>query len=96
MDLKDFALGMALLCVRNTVIEQYHADGKLTDEEMKAFNKEVANKLYTVLLSTTSPDEKERQAAFAVFAGSRPYNWDAPQPDEGIRKAIRRAMRTES
>ena len=93
MDLKDFALGMALFCVRNTAIEQYHADGKLSDEEMKAFNKEVANKLYAALLAMTSPDAQEREAVFSLFASSRPYNWDAPQPDQDIRKAIRTAMR---
>jgi len=40
---------MAANCVRNTIIEDYHSQGKLTDEEMKAFNKEVASKLYTFL-----------------------------------------------
>ena len=35
---------MAVNCVRNTVIEDDHAGGKLDDAEMKAFNQEVANK----------------------------------------------------
>jgi hypothetical protein len=48
-DLKRLALLIAVNCVRNTVIEDYHSDGKLSDAEMKAFNQEVANKVYTFL-----------------------------------------------
>ena len=47
--LKRLALLMAVSCVRNTIIEDYHAQGKLDDAEMMAFNKEVANKIYTFL-----------------------------------------------
>ena len=42
---KDLALRMALYCVRNTVIENYHAAGKISDPEMMAFNKKVVNKI---------------------------------------------------
>ena len=44
-DVKRLALIMAVNCVRNTVIEDYHSQGKMTQEEMKTFNKEVAHKL---------------------------------------------------
>jgi hypothetical protein len=88
MSLQDVALGITHLCVRNTVIEQYHADGKLTDAEMKEFNKEVANKLYTALLLLTSRDPEESEATFSLFASHRPYNWDPPEIDQGIRKAV--------
>jgi hypothetical protein len=40
---------MAVTCFRSTVIETYHAEAKITDPEMMAFNKEVANKLYTFI-----------------------------------------------
>ena len=46
---QDLALRMALHCVRNTVIENYHTQGKISDEEMKAFNIEVANNIFTYL-----------------------------------------------
>ncbi len=45
--IQSLALIVAVNCVRNTVIEDYHADGKLSDGDMKNFNKDVANKLYT-------------------------------------------------
>jgi len=48
-DFKDLALRMALHCVRNTVIENYHTNGGISDLEMMAFNKEVVNKLYSFL-----------------------------------------------
>ena len=38
--------GMTLNCVRNTIIENYHCQGKLSDDDMKAFNKEVVNRIY--------------------------------------------------
>ena len=41
--LKRLALLIAVNCVRNTVIEDDHAAGKLDDPEMKAFNHKVAN-----------------------------------------------------
>jgi len=86
--MKDVALGLTLLCVRNTVIEQYHADGRLTDPEMKAFNKEVANKLYTALMMLVGSTAETGQAAVALFAAHRPHNWDAPEIDRNIRKAV--------
>ena len=46
---------MALHCVRNTVSEDYHASGKLTDAEMSAFNHEVADKIYSFLLLVLYP-----------------------------------------
>jgi hypothetical protein len=91
MDMRDIALGIAHVCVRNTVIEQYHAAGKLTDEEMKAFNKEVANKLYTTL--TLSCDRETLDAACALFVEYRPPNWDLPTIDRGIYKAVTRKGR---
>jgi len=93
MDLEDAALGIAHLCVRNTIIEKFHSDGKLTDEEMKAFNKKVSNKLFTALTSLTSRNPEECEAAFALFANHRPENWDSPRMDQGIQKAVARFKR---
>jgi hypothetical protein len=43
-DLKRLDLPMAVRCVRNTFIEDFHAQVKLYDAEMMAFNKDVANR----------------------------------------------------
>jgi hypothetical protein len=80
--LKRLALIMAVTCVRNTIIEDYHTDGKLNDKEMKAFNKEVANKLYTFLtfmFGAPSPERNEFLRMAEIFV---PHNWDEPDLDE--------------
>jgi hypothetical protein len=71
---KTLALIMAVNCVRNTVIEDYHSEGKLTDQEMKAFNKEVADKLYTFL-----------EYLYSMY----PTNWDQPALDPDLIKAAK-------
>src|ERR1700729_3986572 len=48
-DVKRLALLMAVNCVRNTVIEDYHAQGKLSNAEMMAFNREVARAPYSCI-----------------------------------------------
>lgn len=88
-DLKRLALLMAVTCVRNTVIEDYHADGKLSDEEMKRLNQEVANKIYTFLhyLFTDSPHD---QAAFLSAMGMMyPSNWDQPKLDASFVESVK-------
>ena len=79
----DLALRMVLHCVRNTVIEDYHSQGKLTDPEMKAFNKEVVNKAYTFLQIVLNPDyEEQKEVLFSSpYLFYKPSHWDAPEPD---------------
>jgi len=96
------ALRMALHCVRNTIIEDYHAAGKLTDREMKVFNKAVADKLYTFLLFSTHPKYLDIQDL--LFKSNNgftpllyvPVNWDMPQLDQNFLKAVRSAKKRRS
>lgn len=55
-NVKNFALSIAGLCLRNTVIEEFHKD-RISPDEMMAFNKEVANKLYTVFSYMFGPEK---------------------------------------
>ena len=61
VDTKMMAKAMTINCVRNTILETYHRQGKLSDEDMKAFNKEVANRIYTFLdcLNNRSATERD-------------------------------------
>lgn len=89
-----FALHIALHCMRNTVIEKYHLEGKISDLEMKAFNKEVANKIYSFLELIANPDLKqEHDVAFQGVQGLTPLfyspeGWDMPEFDERFKKII--------
>lgn len=89
IELKRLALLMAVNCVRNTVIEDYHAQGKLTDEEMKAFNKEVANKLYTFLEYIFNKPLEDQQAFLSAMSIMYPANWDQPKLDSEFIKAAK-------
>jgi len=87
--LQDLALLMALHCVRNTVIEDYHAKGKLIQNEMKAFNKEVANKLYTMLQLLLSPHfENFRESPMFNRLFYRPSDWDKSEIDKDLMGAV--------
>jgi hypothetical protein len=60
VETKMLAKAMTINCVRNTVIEQYHLQGKLSDADMKAFNKVVVNRIYTFLDCIHNRSERER------------------------------------
>jgi len=91
---KFFALHIALHCVRNTVIEKYHTESKISDTEMMAFNKEVANKVYSFLELAFNPGlQDECDIAFQGAQGFTPLfytpeRWDMPEFDAGFRKVI--------
>ncbi len=87
--LKRLALIMAVNCVRNTIIEDYHARGSLSQEDMKAFNKEVANKLYTFLRFLLKGSPEEREALLKVASLFYPSEWDQPVMDTEIKGAIK-------
>jgi hypothetical protein len=100
---RRLAIGMALLCVRNTCIEDIHAGigpysasgdfsdvkvvtpageipwprlSRIRDDEMRAFMKQVVDRLYTVLLRVDNPEFIERMDR---YARRMTRGWDAPQ-----------------
>jgi hypothetical protein len=87
--LKRLALLMTMNCVRNTVIEDYHAAGKLSESEMKAFNQEVANKIYTFLRFLLDKPIEEREAFLGAVGVMYPSHWDQPKMDESFVKAVK-------
>ena len=87
--LKRMALIMAANCVRNTIIEDYHAEGKLSNAEMMAFNREVVNKIYTFLRIGLFGKNKKRKIVFMAILGMMfPHGWDDPILDDGFLKAL--------
>lgn len=86
-ELKRLALLIAVNCVRNTVIEDYHADGQLSDAEMKAFNQEVSNKIYTFLHYLFNKPTKDQEAFLNAMSMMYPGNWNQPKLDRDFVKA---------
>lgn len=70
VDTKMIAKAMAINCVRNTLLEPYHQRGVLSDDEMKAFNKQVVNRIYTFLdcLNNRSAAERDLFLAKMIVA----------------------------
>jgi hypothetical protein len=86
---KDLALLMTVNCVRNTVIEDYHAEGKIDDSEMEAFNREVANKIYTFLQFLLEKSDVDRAAFLSVMGLMYPSDWDKPKTDRDFVSAVK-------
>lgn len=85
--LKKLALIMAVACVRNTCIEEFHARPQpqfLTDADMKRFNREVADKMYTFLHYLLGDDAEKRARFLAHMEPLLPYNWDQPSLYPGM------------
>ena len=91
-DLKRLALIVAVICVRNTIIEDYHSQGKLSDKEMMAFNKVVANKLFTFLYFMFDSPSAERKEFYRMTERMYPHNWDTPKLDDDMIKGVRIAL----
>lgn len=87
VDTKMIAKAMAINCVRNTVLERYHLQGKLSDADMKALNKVVVNRIYTFLDCIHNRSEREKNLFLGKMVGiSEPYtaNWDELEFDGDI------------
>ena len=80
-DIKWMAKIVAVNCVRNTVIEDYHANGQLSQDDMKAFNQQVCNNIYTFLTYMGGPPERFEKL-MRVWGMWFPHNWDDPELNE--------------
>jgi hypothetical protein len=89
---EKLALLMALQCVRNTVIEDYHSEGKIDDSEMMAFNKEVVNKIYTFLRFYFGSMPTEETSKFMAMNSMFLPNWDKPTLDKDMMAGVAIAM----
>lgn len=117
IDLDTFqiqALVMAVNCVRNTILEDYHSGitprskigdysdvkvvtpfggipwnklSRISDQEMKVFNIEVVNKIYTYLeflYNKKRFTDTQRAEFFNYCYAVFPHDWNAPQIDTGF------------
>ena len=87
VDTKIDAKLMTLYCFRNTIIERFHERGQLSQDDMKAFNKEVLNRLYTFLDCTRNRSKREKDLFLGrLTAELNGYTagWDEPEFDENL------------
>ena len=77
--LQAISKSLTHLIYRNTIVEELHAEGAcLNDETMKIINKEVNNRIYTLLNWYLSGDEEDRKTLYELvsFACIYGLNWD--------------------
>lgn len=76
------ALGMTVYCVRNTCLEDFHAEGTpIDDEKMKMFMKECSEKCAEVLSNLLSTDYMTRATmSYFLMEECMKYcqDWDTP------------------
>jgi hypothetical protein len=94
---QEMAALITLNCVRNSIIEDYRLQGKLTDEEMAIFTKEVLNKVYSFIELLSNPElEGLRKLPFkSPDFFYKPKGWSEPEFDDGWKKQLE-AMRNEN
>lgn len=63
---------------------------RISDKEMKAFNIQVVNRVYTFLqfILNDEQDKKKRDAFWEMISKHYPTDWDIPKLDEGIMKTM--------
>ena len=77
--LQTLSRALTHLVYRNTIVEDLHAEGaRLDDETMKIINKEVNNRIYTLLNWYFSENEEDRAfvAQLVSFSSMFGSNWD--------------------
>ena len=87
VETKFLAKAMTINCVRNTILERYHLQGKLSDADMKAFNKEVVNRIYTFLDCLHNRSATERDLFLTkMVAATEAFTakWDEPEFDGNL------------
>lgn len=82
---KQMAKMLTLLCVRYSVLEDYHAQGiPIGDDEMKTFMKDVVNRIYTFL---SLLEDENFHYTLNLHQGSI-KKWDDPEIDKSFIRGV--------
>lgn len=86
--IQHMALLMSVNCVRKTVLDDFVRDGKLSEEELRAFVQESTDKLYTFLTYLLDKSEEEKQLFLEVMNNSYPSGWKEPEMAAVFEEAV--------
>ena len=78
---KQVALIITANCLENSVVDTLHDKGVITDEQVRAFNKQVGDRLYTFLLYLLNKPSQQYSALLEALAQKYPGNWPLPELD---------------
>lgn len=88
-EIQRISLAIAAMCVRNTVLEDYHARGSISDDEIKTLMIQVVNKTYTFYQTYIYGNAADRRALNILTKMFFPYDWDEPTYDDKFMQALR-------
>ena len=80
------AKGLAYILCRE-LIEDAHAEYKISDEEMKRINKRAVNRA-AMLLKLKEKNLKAYETYLAANVGAYCMDWDEPEEDEDVKQII--------
>lgn len=80
------AKGLAYVLCRE-LIEDAHAEYKISDEEMKRINRRVVNRA-SLLMKLKAEHPKAYEKYIAANAALYCNSWDEPEEDEDVKKII--------
>jgi hypothetical protein len=86
--IQHMALLMSVNCVRKTVLDDYVAEGKLSQSELQAFVEESTDKLYTFLSYLLNKSEEDKQHFLEVMNKAYPSGWRTPAIDLVFEEAV--------
>lgn len=76
MDAKrKLALAMAHQCVRDTEVENWHSEGRISQAEMKAWMIDVADRLYTVVANL---GDEQFASGLEILSAETVVMWKKP------------------
>lgn len=81
---EQIALALVKQCVRDTQVEVWHAEGRITQEEMREWMKEVVDKVFTVV---TNLGNDQFATGLCSLASETFVMWDRPKIDVHLLEA---------
>lgn len=85
--IRNMAIALTLFCFRNGPVEDMHADGKLSDSDMKILNKSIVNRVALVLRLLNLEDSEYLHLLLGANFGAG-MNWDDPEIDEDLKRYL--------
>ncbi len=86
-NLKHLSKVIVYKCVRNTVLEDYHAKDKLNQTEVMALMKEASNKVYT-FLRYLNEEGVDHDTFMHLAEQGLPKDWDEPELDKSFVNSV--------
>jgi mRNA degradation ribonuclease J1/J2 len=72
----DLAKAIVAYCFRNTILEDIHADGRISQEEMKELMRTAVSRVYAVLTHEADPEFQKEVLEHALTYTRK---WDEPE-----------------